>query len=436
MTLAPVGDIRANKNEKLYQFAKTMNVGQEWNLAGSATLTLNNLPVGDGTTGYQPYKPFTVKSMLQSNDNGLVYRYAGEKYYELKDHLGNVRVVISDRKDLNTADNTLSAHVESYNNYYPFGMLQPNRTFNNPRYRYGFQGQEKDDDLKGDGNSVNYKYRMHDPRVGRFFAVDPLFKDYPYYTPFSFSGNKLIGYIELEGLEEARINQAIDWNTAIKMAGDKATINEIQEKYEYIHGFTSRAANTRLFKSFFKSDLAQSFIEKYGSFERGTYEMTHEETIDTHPSPVSIIHGNHEDYMRGEASNFLSELKYIEKGASKFVELSVLSKANTKGTLGVFTVKFRGDLKREAEGNGWSFNGTMQFFDEWNFDQKSEGERTASSENATAKGRKFLLGRPFEIKSPLYKVYQNNENSVIDWFENIDSSSDELSKLGKTVSKY
>ncbi len=41
-------------------------------------------------------------------------------------------------------------------------------------YRYGFQGQERDDEIKGNGNSVNYKYRMHDPRLGRFFAVDPL----------------------------------------------------------------------------------------------------------------------------------------------------------------------------------------------------------------------------------------------------------------------
>ena len=40
-------------------------------------------------------------------------------------------------------------------------------------YRYGFQGQEKDDEVKGVGNSINYKYRMHDPRSGRFFAVDP-----------------------------------------------------------------------------------------------------------------------------------------------------------------------------------------------------------------------------------------------------------------------
>ena len=70
-------------------------------------------------------------------------------------------------------------------------------------YRYGFQGQERDDEVKGEGNSVNYKYRMHDPRIGRFFAIDPLAGKYPWYTPYQFSGNKVIHMIELEGLEEA-----------------------------------------------------------------------------------------------------------------------------------------------------------------------------------------------------------------------------------------
>lgn len=58
---------------------------------------------------------------------GVVYRHMGEKQYELKDHLGNVRVVVGDRKNLNTDTDELSADVIAYNNYYPFGMPQPNR---------------------------------------------------------------------------------------------------------------------------------------------------------------------------------------------------------------------------------------------------------------------------------------------------------------------
>jgi len=77
----------------------------------------------------------------------------------------------------------------------------PNRHASSDKYRYGFQGQEKDDEVKGEGNSLNYKFRMYDPRVGRFFAVDPLTKKYPELTPYQFSSNMLIHAPELEGLE-------------------------------------------------------------------------------------------------------------------------------------------------------------------------------------------------------------------------------------------
>ncbi|AWM14185.1 hypothetical protein DI487_10210 [Flavobacterium sediminis] len=42
---------------------------------------------------------------------------------------------------------------------------------------------------------------MHDTRVGRFFAIDPLFRKYAFYSPYAFSGNRVIDRNELEGLE-------------------------------------------------------------------------------------------------------------------------------------------------------------------------------------------------------------------------------------------
>ena len=48
------------------------------------------------------------------------------------------------------------------------------------------------------------KILIGSPRVGRFFAVDPLAGKYPWYTPYQFSGNKVIAFVELEGLEESK----------------------------------------------------------------------------------------------------------------------------------------------------------------------------------------------------------------------------------------
>src|SRR5258707_6293434 len=70
-------------------------------------------------------------------------------------------------------------------------------------YRYGFNGKERDDEVKGAGNEIDYGMRVYDPRAGRFMSVDPLVSEYPYYTPYQYAGNKPIWYVDLDGLEEA-----------------------------------------------------------------------------------------------------------------------------------------------------------------------------------------------------------------------------------------
>jgi RHS repeat-associated protein len=82
-------------------------------------------------------------------------------------------------------------------------MQRANSNYFQTHDRYFFQGQEMDNEVKGEGNSVNFEYRMHDPRLGRFFAIDPLIKEYPHYSPYTFSGNEVIEKIELEGMEPA-----------------------------------------------------------------------------------------------------------------------------------------------------------------------------------------------------------------------------------------
>jgi RHS repeat-associated protein len=144
----------------------------------------------------------------------------GDKHFELTNHLGNVLNVITDRKLAvqNGTSGTVdyfTADVVSYSDYDPFGMLMPNRHETATDYRYGFQGQESDGEVKGEGNSVNFKYRMHDPRLGRFFAIDPLASKYPHNSPYAFSENVVINARELEGLEKVYVyvwsNQTDSW---------------------------------------------------------------------------------------------------------------------------------------------------------------------------------------------------------------------------------
>ena len=95
-----------------------------------------------------------------------------------------------------------NAQVVSVSDYYPFGMGIKEREWKDSSfsYRFGFQGQEGDDEVNGKGNSYAFKYRIQDPRLGRFLSVDPLSGEYPYLSNYSFVGNSPIVNIEIDGL--------------------------------------------------------------------------------------------------------------------------------------------------------------------------------------------------------------------------------------------
>jgi RHS repeat-associated protein len=81
-------------------------------------------------------------------------------------------------------------------------MVMPGRKYTaGSLYRYGFNGKENDNDIKGDGNQQDYGMRIYDTRLGRFLSVDPLTTEYPELTPYQFASNRPIEGIDLDGLE-------------------------------------------------------------------------------------------------------------------------------------------------------------------------------------------------------------------------------------------
>lgn len=77
----------------------------------------------------------------------------------------------------------------------------PNRHGSSDSYRYGYNGKEKDDELKGEGNSIDYEKRFYDSRIGKFLSTDPLFKSFAWFSPYQFAGNSPISCVDLDGLE-------------------------------------------------------------------------------------------------------------------------------------------------------------------------------------------------------------------------------------------
>jgi hypothetical protein len=78
-------------------------------------------------------------------------------------------------------------------------MLIPGRNFSSEKYRFGFNGFEKDDELKGSDNHISFGDYGYDPRVVRRWNVDPKSAAAPHESPYLFAGGNPIYFIDPDG---------------------------------------------------------------------------------------------------------------------------------------------------------------------------------------------------------------------------------------------
>ncbi|GEM_PF-3842633 len=85
--------------------------------------------------------------------------------------------------------------------YYPFGMLMPGRHYtagsSSLAYRYGMNGQEKDDEIYGNGNSYSAEFWQYDARIGRRWNIDPVVK--PWESRYATFSNNPILFVDPNG---------------------------------------------------------------------------------------------------------------------------------------------------------------------------------------------------------------------------------------------
>jgi RHS repeat-associated protein len=126
----------------------------------------------------------------------------GNKSFELSNHLGNVLATLSDMqvgKEVGAVDSIAeyyTAIVNSAQLYYDFGWGMPDRNYQSSlEYRFGFNGKENDKDA----DAYDFGARMYNSKLGRWWSVDPLDSKYPNLSPYLYSGNNPVLFVDYDG---------------------------------------------------------------------------------------------------------------------------------------------------------------------------------------------------------------------------------------------
>ncbi len=230
---------------------------EEWNMYGSSRLgVLSKEELIASRIGVWNGSAFVPNNPATYTINGLPVtdvfdEQVGYKTYELSNHLGNVLATITDRKVPNVSGTSFTyfnPQITTITDYYPFGMQIAERSWvaSSSSYRFGFNGQEKENEVAGDGDYLSFTYRIHDARLGRFLSVDPLSKDYPWYSPYQFGGDNPIKSVDLEGLEES-VN--LNFTAIFKLAEPKKKSSQNKQLFSWSGGiglgYTNRFGNVQ-----------------------------------------------------------------------------------------------------------------------------------------------------------------------------------------------
>ncbi len=143
----------------------------------------------------------------------------------------------------------------SQRHQHAFGMVMPERSFSNEKYRWGFNGKETDNETKWQ----DYGFRIYYPGLAKFLSVDPLNKKYPELTPYQFASNSPIWAVDLDGLEAWPVTR--QWNSADLKGFAVFAQNEIQR----IKETQASGKGKRLDIEYNCADLAVALYVRYAA---------------------------------------------------------------------------------------------------------------------------------------------------------------------------
>lgn len=201
-TVVPQANVRRGNNGKMYTASPNGATYKEVSTPDGVTPTQSTVVVTSPSKlrGGLPVQKHVIY-LLNTCPGNTFTRTVDHKVYELSDHLGNVRVVITDVKNstINGGTNlpeNYTVDAVAYTNYYAFGAPLPGRTANSPDYRYGFNGKEVDAE---NGGNLDFGARIYNPLLGRFLSQDPWEHKYAWQSTYVFAGNSPIKLVDIDG---------------------------------------------------------------------------------------------------------------------------------------------------------------------------------------------------------------------------------------------
>lgn len=109
-------------------------------------------------------------------------------------------VLIVNNLSVNINYNRFSKDVQTYNNYYPFGLKHKgyNNVITGRDHKYGFGGKEYNDELGLDWYDVSA--RNYEPALGRWMNLDPLAEQIRRHSPYNFGFDNPIYFQDYDGM--------------------------------------------------------------------------------------------------------------------------------------------------------------------------------------------------------------------------------------------
>jgi RHS repeat-associated protein len=203
--------------------------------------------------------------------------------------------------------------------------------------RFGFNGKEFDWEVKGWMNQVDYGDRVYDPRAGRFLSVDPLEKDFPWYTPYQFAGNKPIWAEDLDGREESVSTTKWYFSDKGALLNTVTSDNYVQPEGTFRVGFKKQTTKEIIAEAFVKSNRLPTtgnftFVEH--QFNPGANYATYEYKDAQGNPQIAHYDAKYIDWMYDQLG--IAQEK-VEKGANvvgavlNLAGAGILVKAELKG---------------------------------------------------------------------------------------------------------